>query len=143
MKLFKHRAGEMPALRRDRRAIGLIAATDDARVHGRRPVRAGDRRSRKRRILRRALVHRHDQCRANTVVNGNIGSSTSIDVGVTHPGFAAYGAGSPQLANAQASLLTAYGFAEAQTPNQPTITGVNLAGKTLAPRRLQLHLRAS
>jgi type VI secretion system secreted protein VgrG len=68
---------------------------------------------------------------SNTVVNGDIGSSTSIDVGVTHPGFAAYGAGSPQLANAQASLLSAYNFTEAQTPNQPTITGVNLAGKTL------------
>ncbi|MDX6552943.1 MAG: hypothetical protein QOH74_1431, partial [Gaiellales bacterium] len=66
----------------------------------------------------------------NTVVNGNIGSSTSIGNGVTHPGHAAYGAGSPQLANAQASLLTAYGFAEAQTPTKPTITGVNLAGKT-------------
>ena len=70
---------------------------------------------------------------ANTVVNGNIGSSTSVDLGVTHPGFAAYGAGSPELASAQASLLTAYGFAEAQTPNQPTITGVNLAGRRLAP----------
>ena len=67
----------------------------------------------------------------NTVVNGNIGSSTSIDNGVTHPGHAAYGAGSSQLANAQASLLIAYGFAEAQTPTKPTITGVNLAGKTL------------
>jgi type VI secretion system secreted protein VgrG len=52
---------------------------------------------------------------------------------VTHPGFAAYGAGSPELANAQASLLTAYSFAEAQTPDQPTITGVNLAGQTLGP----------
>ena len=69
----------------------------------------------------------------DTVVDGDIGSSTSIDAGVTHPGFGAYGAGSPQLANAQASLLTAYGFAEAQAPNQPTITGVNLAGKTLIP----------
>ena len=70
---------------------------------------------------------------ADTVVNGNIGSSTSIDAGVTHPGYAAYGAGSPELANAQASLLTAYGFAEAQAPNQPTITGVNLAGRILVP----------
>jgi hypothetical protein len=70
---------------------------------------------------------------ANTVVNGNIGSSTSIDAGVTHPGYAAYGAGSPELANAQASLLTAYNFAEAQAPSQPTITGVNLAGRTLVP----------
>jgi type VI secretion system secreted protein VgrG len=70
---------------------------------------------------------------ANTVVNGDIGSSTSIDAGVTHPGYGAYGAGSSQLANAQAALLTAYGSAEAATPNQPTITGANLAGKTLAP----------
>jgi Ice-binding-like len=70
---------------------------------------------------------------ANTVVHGNIGSPTSMDVGVTHPGFAGYGAGSPQLANAQAALLTAYGAAEAAAPNQPTITGVNLAGKTLMP----------
>jgi hypothetical protein len=69
----------------------------------------------------------------NTVVYGDIGSSTSIHAGVTHPGYGAYGAGSPQLFNAQASLLTAYGFAEAQTPNQPSITGVNLAGMTLAP----------
>jgi hypothetical protein len=68
---------------------------------------------------------------ANTVVNGDIGSPTSIGAGVTHPGFAAYGAGTPELAGAQASLLTAYGFAEAQTPNQPTITGMNLAGRTL------------
>jgi hypothetical protein len=70
---------------------------------------------------------------ANTVVNGDIGSSTSIDAGVTHPGYGAYGAGSSQLANAQAALLTAYGSAEAATPNQPTITGANLAGKTLNP----------
>jgi type VI secretion system secreted protein VgrG len=70
---------------------------------------------------------------ANTVVNGDIGSPTSIDAGVTHPAYAAYGAGTPELAGAQASLLTAYGFAEAQTPNQPTITGMNLAGQTLAP----------
>jgi len=70
---------------------------------------------------------------ANTVVNGNIGSPTSIGAGVTHPGFAAYGPGTPELAAAQAALLTAYGAAEAATPNQPTITGVNLAGKTLLP----------
>src|SRR5438874_1633240 len=47
---------------------------------------------------------------ANTVVNGDIGSSTSIDSGVTHPGFAAYGATDSELASAQASLLGAYGF---------------------------------
>jgi type VI secretion system secreted protein VgrG len=70
---------------------------------------------------------------ANTVVHGNIGSSTSIGAGVTHPGFAAYGAGSPELANAQAALLTAYGAAEAAAPNQPSITGANLAGRTLFP----------
>jgi hypothetical protein len=70
---------------------------------------------------------------ANTVVNGNIGSATSIDAGVTHPGFAAYGPGTPELAGAQAALLTAYGAAEAAAPTQPTITGVNLAGKTLLP----------
>ena len=70
---------------------------------------------------------------ANTVVNGNIGSSTSIGAGVTHPGYGAYGAGSPELFNAQASLLTAYGFAEAQAPDKPTITGANLAGMTLSP----------
>ncbi len=70
---------------------------------------------------------------SNTVVHGNIGSSTSIGAGVTHPGFGAYGAGSSQLANAQASLLTAYGAAAAATPDQPTITGANLAGKTLVP----------
>ena len=66
----------------------------------------------------------------NTVVTGNIGSSTSIDVGVTNPGFGRYGAGATELANAQASLLTAYGNAEAQTPTG-NITGMNLAGQTL------------
>jgi hypothetical protein len=70
---------------------------------------------------------------ANTVVHGNIGSPTSMGIGVTHPGFAAYGPGTPELAAAQAALLTAYGAAEAATPNQPTITGMNLAGKTLLP----------
>lgn len=65
-----------------------------------------------------------------SVVNSDVGSSTSIDAGVTHPGFAAYGAGSSQLANAQASLLTAYGNAEAQTPTND-ITGMNLAGQSL------------
>ena len=70
---------------------------------------------------------------ANTVVNGDIGSPTSIDAGVTHPGHDAYGAGSPELAMAEASLLIAYGAAETQTPDQPTITGANLAGQTLSP----------
>jgi hypothetical protein len=68
----------------------------------------------------------------DTVVHGNIGSSTSIDIGVTHPGFQSYGAGSSQLANAQASLITAYGYAEAQTPTA-SITGMNLAGRTFGP----------
>lgn len=66
----------------------------------------------------------------NTVVNGNIGSPASIGSGVKHPRFAAYGAGSPGLASAQASLLSAYGSAEAATPTSD-ITGMNLAGKTL------------
>lgn len=70
---------------------------------------------------------------ANTVVNGDIGSPTSIDAGVTHPGYAAYGPGTPELAAAQAALLTAYGSAEAAVPDQPTITGVNLAGRRLYP----------
>ncbi len=69
---------------------------------------------------------------APTVVHGDIGSSTSIDAGVTHPGFGAYGPGTPELANAQASLLTAYNFAEAQAPTQ-SITGANLGGDTLLP----------
>ena len=68
----------------------------------------------------------------DTVVNGDVGSSTSIDAGVTHPGHSAYGAGSMQLTNAQASLLTAYGNAEAQTPTG-NITGQNLAGQVLTP----------
>ncbi len=68
----------------------------------------------------------------NTVVNGNIGSSTSIDAGVTNGSSGSkYGAGSPELANAQASLLTAYGTAAAATPDHPTITGANLAGQVL------------
>ena len=70
---------------------------------------------------------------ANTVVHGDVGSSTSIDAGVTHPGYGAYGPGTPELADAQASLLTAYNFAEAQAPTQPSITGVNLGGDTLLP----------
>jgi ice-binding like protein len=69
---------------------------------------------------------------ANTVVTGNVGSSTSIDAGVTNPGFAQYGAGTPELAAAQASLTTAYDFAAAQTQTGD-ITGVNLAGQTLGP----------
>jgi hypothetical protein len=69
----------------------------------------------------------------NTVVNGNIGSSTSIDPGVTNGSGSKYGAGSPELANAQASLLIAYLNAAAATPDHPTITGANLAGQTLTP----------
>ncbi len=70
----------------------------------------------------------------NTVVNGDIGSSTSISAGVTNGSSGSkYLAGSPELTNAQASLLTAYGVAAAATPDQPTITGVNLAGRTLVP----------
>jgi hypothetical protein len=68
-----------------------------------------------------------------TVVNGNIGSSTSIDAGVTNGSGSKYLAGSPELANAQASLLIAYGAAAAATPDHPTITGANLAGQTLLP----------
>src|SRR4051794_30675762 len=67
-----------------------------------------------------------------SVINGDVGSSTSIDAGVTHPGFSAYGAGAAQLANAQASLLTAFGNAAAQTPTGD-ITTMNLAGHTLTP----------
>jgi hypothetical protein len=69
----------------------------------------------------------------DTVVHGDVGSSTSIDVGVTHPGFGGYGAGTTQLADAQASLLAAFLFAAAQTPTGPDITGMNLAGKVLTP----------
>jgi len=68
----------------------------------------------------------------NTVVGGDVGSSTSMDAGITHPGFAGYLPPALQLSNAQASLLTAYGNAEAQTPTGD-ITGVNLAGKTVMP----------
>jgi hypothetical protein len=66
----------------------------------------------------------------DTVVSGNLGSSTSIDVGVTNPGFARYLPPSVELANAQASLLLAYNNAEAQMPTGD-ITGDNLAGETL------------
>jgi Ice-binding-like len=59
----------------------------------------------------------------DTVVGGNVGSSISIDAGVTHPGYAAYGAGSSQLADAQASLGTAYDFAAAQTSTGDITTG--------------------
>jgi hypothetical protein len=66
----------------------------------------------------------------DTVVTGNVGSSTSVDAGVTHPGFGGYVAPAIPLTNAQASVLIAYGNAEAQTPTGD-ITGANLAGKTL------------
>jgi ice-binding like protein len=70
----------------------------------------------------------------NTVVNGDIGSSTSIDVGVTNGSRGSkYLAGSLELASAQASLLIAYNAAAAASPDQPTITGANLAGQTLGP----------
>jgi hypothetical protein len=69
----------------------------------------------------------------STVVNGDIGSSTSIDPGVTNGSGSKYLAGSAELANAQASQLIAYGAAAAATPDQPTITGANLAGQTLLP----------
>jgi ice-binding like protein len=70
----------------------------------------------------------------NTVVNGDIGSSTSIAAGVTNgTSGSKYLAGSPELANAQASLLIAYFNAAAATPDQATITGSNLAGRVLTP----------
>ena len=68
----------------------------------------------------------------NTVVNGDIGSSTSIDAGVTNPCCNRYGAGDPFLALAQASLGIAYGDAFAAPPDH-SITGSNLAGQTLFP----------
>ena len=68
-----------------------------------------------------------------TVVNGDIGSSGPIDVGVTNGIGSTYLVGSTEVANAQASLLTAYGVAAAATPDQATITGSNLAGQTLHP----------
>ncbi|MHB8644079.1 MAG: ice-binding family protein [Gaiellaceae bacterium] len=72
---------------------------------------------------------------AATVVKGDIGSGTSIDLGVTNPGYASYvpPAGAVQYGAAQASLGTAFLFAQGATPNQPTITGANLAGMTLVP----------
>lgn len=68
----------------------------------------------------------------DTVVHGDVGSSLAIDIGVTHPGFAAYGAGATPLTNAQASLGTAYLNAAAQT-STGDITGANLAGATKLP----------
>ena len=68
----------------------------------------------------------------DTVVNGDIGSSGAIGIGVTHPAFAAYAPPASQLANGQASLTAAYLNAEAQTPTG-NITGTNLAGQTLLP----------
>jgi hypothetical protein len=65
----------------------------------------------------------------DTIVGGDVGSSTSIDVGVTHPGFAGYVPPSIQLTAAQAALLIAFGAAEAAAPTGD-ITGVNLAGAT-------------
>ncbi|MDX6472459.1 MAG: hypothetical protein QOK22_1275 [Gaiellaceae bacterium] len=66
----------------------------------------------------------------DTVVNGNIGSSLAIGVGVTNPGFARYGPTDSQLTNGQAALGTAITNAAAQTATND-ITGQNLAGQTL------------
>jgi hypothetical protein len=133
MKVFKHYAGAKRSLAPP--AIGLlllamlvIPSFAGSAVSAQAPVNLGNAAS-----FGALSFAAMTNAGANTVVHGNIGSSTSIGSGVTHPGYAAYGAGSPQLANAQASLLTAYGFAEAQAPNQPTITGANLAGMTLSP----------
>jgi len=68
----------------------------------------------------------------DTVIIGNIGSSSAIDGGVTNPGFGRFGPTNYELVNAQASLLNAYNFAEAQTPTGD-ITSLNLAGRTLLP----------
>src|SRR5205814_3826138 len=64
----------------------------------------------------------------DTVVNANIGSPLPIGVGVTHPGFAQYGAGAQPLTDAQAALGPAILFVAAATQTQD-ITGVNLAGQ--------------
>jgi ice-binding like protein len=66
----------------------------------------------------------------DTVVNGDIGSSGVIDVGVTHPGFASYIPAALQLTNGQADLGIAVTNASAQTPTGD-ITGLNLAGRVL------------
>ena len=53
---------------------------------------------------------------------------------MTHPGYGAYGAGSPELANAQASSPDRpTASPRRRRPSQPSITGVNLAGKRLDP----------
>ena len=55
-----------------------------------------------------------------TVVNGDIGSSTSIAVGVTNGSSGSkYGAGASQLANAQASLLIQRISAESADERMP------------------------
>jgi len=117
----RDRALSRGSQRLERRGLGRVG--DGHRCVGGR----GARRPRSRRVRSRAATT------LGFAGVTKIGSPTSIGAGVTHPGFAAYGAGSPELANAQAALLTAYGAAEAATPNQPSITGMNLAGKTLLP----------
>ena len=68
----------------------------------------------------------------DTVVIGNIGSSSAIDGGVTNPGFGRFGPTNYELVNAQASLLNAYNFAEAQG-STATVGTASLGGQTLGP----------
>ena len=68
----------------------------------------------------------------DTVIIGNIGSSSAIDGGVTNPGFGRFGPTNYELVNAQASLLNAYNFAEAQG-STATVGTASLGGQTLGP----------
>ena len=66
-----------------------------------------------------------------TVISGNVGSSSAIDGGVTNPGYGRFGPTNYELVNAQASLILAYDFAAAQT-HTGDITSGSLGG-TVGP----------
>jgi hypothetical protein len=69
-----------------------------------------------------------------TVVNGDVGSPTSVGAGVTNSGFARYNgpADASGMASAQAAVTSAYLAAEAQ-PSTQTVGTASLGGTTLGP----------
>ena len=88
--------------------------------------------TRSRRVVRRALFHRDDQ-RRRQYRGQRQHRLVDLDRRRRDPsGIRRLRRRLPELAAAQASLLTAYNFAAAQAPTAD-ITGVNLAGKTLLP----------
>ena len=135
MKLFKHRAGARHSRSVAPPAVGLflLALLAMLSFAGSALSAQADRQPRKCRVLRRAFVRRDDELGPE---HRGLRRHRFVDLdprGRDSPRIRRVRRRVPQLFNAQASLLTAYGFAEAQAPNRPTITGANLAGMTLSP----------